>query len=168
MKLTTKEIARFRSYVVISPNGCWDWNGSRRARGYGQLSIRRNGKATPMLAHRLSWMIHYGPVPDGVCVCHGCDRPPCVNPKHLWLGSQRENMRNAAWKGRLHRAPARTWTPIWDIIDQRGMTLSDVATRCGVSRERVRQWRQRGASWGTMQRVADAYQIDVSVNAVPK
>jgi hypothetical protein len=53
-----------------------------------------------MLAHRASWQIHYGPIPTGAIVCHSCDNPKCVNPIHLWIGTQRDNLLDAIKKGR--------------------------------------------------------------------
>jgi hypothetical protein len=72
---------------------CWLWKAGRNQYGYGLISHR--------LAHRVSWEIAYGkPVPPGLVVCHGCDNPACVNPEHLWLGTQRDNLQDMFAKGR--------------------------------------------------------------------
>lgn len=68
--------------------------------------IGRGGRGTGnVLAHRLAWELENGPVPDGMYVCHSCDRPSCCNPAHLFLGSQRENMADMAVKGRANSVP---------------------------------------------------------------
>jgi hypothetical protein len=66
---------------------------------YGQFVM--NGKS--MLAHRASYELFVGPIPEGMLVLHTCDLPLCVKPQHLWLGTQAENMRDAIRKGRLDR-----------------------------------------------------------------
>lgn len=81
---------------------CWVWTASC-SHGYGQLCTKLGGgKQERLLAHRLSWELHRGAVPDGMFVCHHCDNPPCVNPAHLFLGTNTDNMRDASAKGRLH------------------------------------------------------------------
>ena len=77
--------------------GCWVWTGGRNRQGYGRVMI--DGRS--WLAHRLAWIVYRGPIPDGLCVCHSCDNPPCVNPDHLWLGTRADNNRDAIAKGRL-------------------------------------------------------------------
>lgn len=76
-------------------NGCWVWTASRFKNGYGQCRYQDQSKA-----HRVSWLIHRGVIPKGVCVLHRCDNRPCVNPQHLFLGSQKDNMRDMILKGR--------------------------------------------------------------------
>lgn len=80
-------------------DGCWIWVGSRNVKGYGQIQLGRRG-LRPVLAHRASWEIHFGPIPDGQFVMHKCDNPPCVRPDHLRLGSAAENTRDMIAKGR--------------------------------------------------------------------
>lgn len=91
--------ARIRKH----PNGCWLIEPPRNAYGYG--IVRVLCKAIP--AHRFMWELHHGPIPEGMCVCHKCDTPPCVNPDHLFLGTHQENMQDAAAKGRTYRGSIR-------------------------------------------------------------
>lgn len=80
---------------VEKTDGCWLWRGATNNRGYGV--VRWNGSAR--LAHRVAWLVANGAEPDGL-VCHRCDTPLCVRPDHLFVGTQTDNMRDAAAKGR--------------------------------------------------------------------
>jgi hypothetical protein len=81
-----------------TPDACWLWLASRTQR-YGAIGI--GGKSSPALkAHRVSWELHFGPIPPGLHVLHKCDTPKCVNPAHLFLGTQADNVADMVKKGR--------------------------------------------------------------------
>lgn len=93
---SASETERFFQKVIKS-DGCWTWGGAMFTHGYGRALWQ--GKVGAV-AHRVSWMIHNGPIPDGMLVCHSCDNPPCVRPDHLFLGTHRDNMKDMLSKGR--------------------------------------------------------------------
>lgn len=88
---------------VLKTDTCWLWQGQRDHEGYGLIWMRREttGKQGGFLAHRVSWMVNVGPLDASVCVLHRCDNPACVNPDHLFLGSQVDNIRDMTAKGRV-------------------------------------------------------------------
>ena len=88
-----------------SDTGCWEWHGVRNQRGYGQVSVTGQIRAT----HRVAWELTHGPIPPGMIVCHRCDNPPCVRPDHLFLGTHRDNTVDSMTKGRLVSG-GRHWT----------------------------------------------------------
>lgn len=81
---------------------CWVWTGFRlRTFGYGQVFARWElGKTITILAHRASWILNVGPVPDGKCILHKCDNMGCIRPIHLWTGTLQDNIRDMDNKGR--------------------------------------------------------------------
>lgn len=91
-------INRFMKKILITKS-CWLWQGSKRNFGYGQFCM--NGKRWD--AHRASWVLFKGEIPKGMCICHNCpegDNPSCVNPEHLFLGTQGDNIRDIFKKNR--------------------------------------------------------------------
>ena len=81
---------------VNKTDTCWLWTGYKGDRGYGNFTINKKCK----LSHRVSYELHYGPIPDKMIVCHKCDHPPCVRPDHLFLGTPKDNSVDMVNKGR--------------------------------------------------------------------
>lgn len=155
---------RFWAKVAKSKRGCWEWTGSLSAAGYGQLFSGRG--MNPHRAHRLSWTLHFGPIPNGLFVCHACDNPKCVRPGHLFLGTHVANMRDCANKKRAgtgrtirenreksHCPRGHAYTGDNLAIDRRGWRkcLACVTAR-SLSRSKTHYRRQgvgkrRGTAW---------------------
>ena len=89
----------WRRVTKSAESDCWGWMGATDGRGYGAISGVGNA---PKKAHRVSWEIHFGSIPAGMGVLHKCDNPKCSNPAHLFLGTQRDNCRDMASKGRIN------------------------------------------------------------------
>ena len=85
---------------VRKGRGCWGWLGAKTGDGYGAFRYRR----VVYVAHRAAWLVWRGQIGKGLFVCHHCDNPGCVNPKHLFLGTNSDNMLDAVAKGRQYRA----------------------------------------------------------------
>lgn len=92
---TSLPATRFWSKVKKSEH-CWEWAGCRNRDGYGRFSVGLD----EIRAHRFSWELANGNIPEGLCVLHRCDNPPCVNPDHLFLGTVQDNAIDAISKGR--------------------------------------------------------------------
>lgn len=108
---------------------CWLWTAALNNSGYGAFAF----EGSRWLAHRFSYFIHKGPIPTGMYVLHRCDSPRCVNPDHLWIGTQADNMRDCAEKGRNFRCYR--WTSANN--PNKGLPLPE------WKKERVRQAKQR-------------------------
>jgi len=79
---------------------CWEWKGHVGTKGYGGFGMQINRKTRCFAAHRISWELHYGKIPEGLWVLHKCDNRKCVRPDHLWLGTVVENQADMKSKGR--------------------------------------------------------------------
>lgn len=152
---TTEE--RFWRYVEKT-DSCWIWTGSSRTKkGYGMLQKIGGSKGKGMTAHRLSYQIHKGEIPESMVVMHSCDNPSCVNPDHLSVGTQSQNILEAIAKGRKfvpklphfkgvdHFAAKFTEQDIRDIRSQ-GMNDTGLAKKYGVAASTIRRIRI-GQSW---------------------
>ena len=145
---------RFWRKVVKTDDGCWIWTAARSPRGYGAFG-RGSREARVILAHRFSWEQANGPIPDGLCVLHRCDNPPCVNPAHLFLGTRTDNNRDMHAKGRAnpprgerHPRARLTEEKVREIrrLAAAGISQRQIARMFGVSKGAVasvvtRQWK---------------------------
>ena len=141
---------RFTSKVSPEPNGgCWLWHSTLDGRGYGTLKVDRRQVG----AHRVSWEIHHGQIPSGMCVCHKCDVPTCVNPAHLFLGTHAENAADRDAKGRNARG-VKHWKAklsakeVLEIRESKEKTKV-LRLRFGVSRSTIQNIR-RGSMWKSL------------------
>lgn len=147
---------RFMAKVAIQENGCWMWQGALGKKGYGMFSVggsrnpdgtRRNSMRA---AHRVSYELFKGPIPEhdshhGMCVLHKCDTPGCVNPDHLFLGTNADNVHDMDEKGRRVNTPNRgsdhgnavldeaKVKEIMKLLESRSPTQRKIAEMYGVS-----------------------------------
>lgn len=117
-----------------SERGCWLWTSSKTKRGYGLFHLNKKARS----AHRVSWTMANGEIPANMCVCHTCDSPSCVNPKHLWIGTHKDNMedrenknRNIVPQGSKH---GMSKLKEWQIPVIRAMIKSGLWTQAGIGR----------------------------------
>lgn len=131
---------RLDFHSMPEPNsGCVLWMAKCTPSGHGMLSWRRKGQ----MAHRLAWAVHRSPIPDGMCVCHKCDVPSCINPAHLFLGTTQDNTADKMRKGR-HRSPKGSRHGEAKLTEQQAAeirrstgTLREAGTLYGVSESTV-------------------------------
>lgn len=131
--LATRFVRKFDNF--LPDDACWPWLGSVNEHGYGTLSPGVRG-APPIKAHRLSWELAYGPIPVGLWVLHHCDNPPCVNPKHLFLGNALINTADMWAKGRGARPRAKvTEEQVSEIRRRRtaGATYAELMADFGIT-----------------------------------
>jgi len=143
---------RFWEKVLkASANECWNWTASVAGKGYGQIKVPKQRRQ--LYAHRLSYEMHKGEIPDGMLVCHRCDNPRCVNPKHLFLGTGADNLGDMAAKDRHlygernteHRLSEKDVHCIFDLSEA-GLSQHRIAKRIGVGQPQVGRI-LRGERW---------------------
>lgn len=138
--MNTRE--RFMAKVRKQEDGCWIWTAAIvKAVGYGRFGMPGN---TVDYAHRASWRIFRGDIPERAYVCHRCDVRTCVNPDHLFIGTQRDNMRDAAGKGRV-RIPQANYASDEShqpakLTNEQVRTIRTADRRRGVAAELARQF----------------------------
>ncbi len=138
-RLTADDRERFDNYHMPVPeSGCWLWTGSAGRYGCFHTSrcVTHLGRKYEM-SHRVSYELHYGPIPPGLCVRHKCDVTLCVNPYHLELGTQSDNMRDRSARGR-YRNGREKLTPLQievaRALRSSGLQVKQIAAQLGVSR----------------------------------
>lgn len=99
-------LSAFTTKYRVAESGCWQWTGAALTSGYGLIQRQRGGRRVSILAHRLSWALSNGSIPLGMVVCHRCDNPGCVNPAHLFIGTDSDNSKDKVAKGRQARGEA--------------------------------------------------------------
>jgi len=134
---------RFYKHVDVSNDEeCWEWLASKDKDGYGRFFLE--GKNVS--AHRYSYKLVNGIIGEGLCICHKCDNPKCVNPNHLFLGTHTDNMKDKVKKGRA-----------------RGNHIGELNTSAKLTSEKVLEIRQKYSTNNyTQQKLADIYKISNS------
>lgn len=129
-------LERFMEKVEKHFNGCWYWTAFRNPKGYGMFKV--NGRHIG--AHRISYEIFVGEIPKGLLCLHRCDNPPCVNPKHLFIGTNQDNMDDMKEKGRGHAGDKSwrsklTWEKVRNIRRgyRGGVRMADLARENNVN-----------------------------------
>lgn len=149
-------LARFMAKVKVgAPGECWLWQGAPNAYGYGRFKIKdADGQWLSVHSMRAAWLLLRGPIGDGLAVCHKCDNRLCVNPNHLFLGTNLENTQDKVSKGRqlMGEQASKSKLSEVDVVEIRkryaaGVTSMQVlATEFGVTKVAIR-FVIRGRTW---------------------
>lgn len=149
------QVKRFWSHVdKRSSDECWNWTAYVASNGYGRVQWKEvNGVSV----HRVAWELAYGPIPKQLFVLHKCDNRRCCNPSHLFLGSQADNMKDMAAKGRGVKAKGYTRP------DVRG----ELNNRAGLTQNDVREIRRRAVMGTTQKKLALEYNVGTAtINSI--
>lgn len=132
-----------RHWTPVPESGCWLWTASTGSHGYGQIMSNK----TPVLAHRASWEFNFGDIPAGMHVLHKCDRRVCVNPSHLFLGSNTDNIKDKVSKSRQikgSRVPSsRLDEEKVKLVFYSDGSQDSISERFGISQTQVCRIKQR-------------------------
>lgn len=153
----------YRKMRIDEVSECWNWKGLTFEKGYGQFHNSKLNGGVPLAASRASWMIHNGPIAKGLFVCHRCDNRRCVNPKHLFLGTQKENMEDCASKRRVNHGEDRPQAKLTDEkvaearrLRQEGIGWIKLAVQFGVTKNCIRSAIQ-GQTWSHVKEPVPTY-----------
>jgi transposase len=151
-------IDNFWDHVTVTESGCWEWAKGCFFDGYGRIWIAGKNRK----AHRVAWGMTYGEIPARMCVLHRCDNPPCINPHHLFLGTQADNMSDCSAKGRQpdrrgERGPGAVlkWPAVREIrklCAEGGESYSQIGARFSVGVATIhsiathKSWREEGGT----------------------
>jgi hypothetical protein len=146
------------------PDDCWLWASGRNEKGYGKFVMRHEDFGCHDYAHRIAYILTYGPIPDGHYVCHKCDNPPCCNPFHLFAGTRQDNVddmlskKRQAYGDRAGQSKLRECevVEIIALLHKGAVMHKDIAAQFGVSRFMVGDiW--RGQTWRHVPRPWDSH-----------
>lgn len=136
------------------PDACWEWSGCRCKDGYGKFGVRHDDYCASLRAHRVSYKLTYGTIPDGLCVLHHCDNRLCSNPTHLFLGTRADNNADKCVKGRAPRGEQNKRTKLTEsdvrVIRKlltSGVPQRTIARQFGVAATAISAI-NRGLTWG--------------------
>lgn len=123
---------------IKGPDDCWNWLSTKNELGYGFYRFNKKFNKS----HRLSYIFTFGEIPEGLCVCHKCDNPSCVNPNHLFLGTMKDNTQDMIKKGRAiirkgekHHKAKLTEEQVLEIrcLYKQGISQKDLAFKYNIS-----------------------------------
>lgn len=156
----SKYVTKFLASFIKAESGCWEWTRGKIGDGYGQIwDGKRNG-----LAHRFSWLTYRGEIPLGMMVLHHCDNRRCVNPDHLFLGTNADNVSDKVSKNRQQRLNGRkngrcilSEDQVKQILATSGKDRNDreLSIRFGVSRKYISGLRS-GQNWAWLRKATSA------------
>jgi hypothetical protein len=150
--ITDRLLSKIR---VNAETGCWIWTANKNNKGYGKLRVGDEKQ----YAHRVAYELYRGPIPKGIVVCHRCDNPACVNPDHLFLGTQAENIADMMVKGRQRLTERRgtcngnsklSEADVVAIRSAENLKLRELAAHYGVTPTLI-SYIRRGKNWSHVQ-----------------